>query len=40
MAYTGQLYFGRRAWILMGRRRWFGILVLILPTITLACGIA
>ncbi|ORY35809.1 hypothetical protein BCR39DRAFT_585406 [Naematelia encephala] len=40
MAFTAQLYFGRRAWLLLGRKRWFGWLAIIVPTITALCGLA
>ncbi|WWC66110.1 uncharacterized protein I206_100010 [Kwoniella pini CBS 10737] len=40
MAFTAQLYFGRRAWKLTGRRPWMLWLVSILATITLIAGIA
>jgi hypothetical protein len=40
MGFTCQLYMGRRAWVLFGRKRWFGILMVVLPIITLLAGIA
>ncbi|WWC86525.1 uncharacterized protein L201_001402 [Kwoniella dendrophila CBS 6074] len=40
MAFTAQLYFGRRAWMLTGRKPWMIWMVSILATITLAAGIA
>ncbi|KAL7424542.1 hypothetical protein Q5752_000226 [Cryptotrichosporon argae] len=40
MAFTGQLYFGHRAWLVTGRKRWFGLLVASLAFITLVAGVA
>jgi hypothetical protein len=40
MAYTAQLFFGRRAWKLLGRKAWFGVLMIVIPTITLVAGIS
>ncbi|WVQ97295.1 hypothetical protein IAU59_004406 [Kwoniella sp. CBS 9459] len=40
MAYTAQLYFGRRAWLLTGKRPWMIWTTWTLATITFACGIA
>jgi hypothetical protein len=39
MAFTAQAFFGKRAWLLLGRRVWIGWVAVLLPTITLACGI-
>ncbi|WWD09690.1 hypothetical protein V865_007818 [Kwoniella europaea PYCC6329] len=40
MAFTAQLYFGRRAWLLTGKKPWMIWATSILATITFACGIA
>jgi hypothetical protein len=40
MAFTAQLFFGRRAYRLLGRPRWLAIGVIVLPTVTLAFGVA
>lgn len=40
MAMTAQYYFGRRAWLLWGRRAWIKWFFVVLPTITMACGVA
>lgn len=40
MAFTAQLYFGHRAWLLTGRKRWIRIASFVLPSITLCAGFA
>jgi hypothetical protein len=40
MAFTAQLFFGRRAWRLLGRPRWLAIGVVVLPAVTFAFGVA
>ncbi|OCF32826.1 hypothetical protein I316_05462 [Kwoniella heveanensis BCC8398] len=40
MAYTAQLYFGRRAWLLTGKRPWMLWTTWTLATVTFACGVA
>ncbi|WVR06118.1 hypothetical protein IAU60_003148 [Kwoniella sp. DSM 27419] len=40
VAYTAQLYFGRRAWLLTGKKPWMRCLTIGLPTVTFACGVA
>lgn len=38
MAYTVQLYFGRRAWQLMGKKTWLICTLYGFSTLTLFCG--
>ncbi|WVW82615.1 hypothetical protein I302_104626 [Kwoniella bestiolae CBS 10118] len=40
MAFTAQLYFGRRAWLLTGKKPWMIWATSILATITFICGVA
>ncbi|OCF74088.1 hypothetical protein I204_05938 [Kwoniella mangroviensis CBS 8886] len=40
MAFTAQLYFGRRVWLLTGKKPWMIWATSILATIAFACGIA
>lgn len=40
MAMTAQFYFGRRAWQLWGRNRWVKWFFIVVPTITMLCGVA
>jgi hypothetical protein len=40
MAMTAQFYFGKRAWSLWGRKWWIKWFFIIVPTITMMCGIA
>ncbi|KAJ9115323.1 hypothetical protein QFC24_007032 [Naganishia onofrii] len=40
MAFTSQCYFGRRAYILLGRRRWFLWVIVTWSSVTGLCGVA
>lgn len=40
VAFTAQCYFGRRAYILLGRPKWFLWVVIVWGSITALCGIA
>lgn len=40
MAMTAQFYFGRRAWVLWGRRRSIKWFFIVLPTLNMMCGVA
>jgi hypothetical protein len=40
MAMTAQFYFGKRAWLLWGKKTWIKWFFIIVPTITMMCGVA
>jgi len=40
MAMTAQFYFGKRAWLLWGKKTWIKWFFIIVPTITMLCGVA
>jgi len=40
MAMTAQFYFGHRAWLLWNKNRWIKWFFIVVPTITMICGLA
>lgn len=40
MAMTAQFYFGKRAWLLWGKKTWIKWFFIIVPTVTMMCGVA
>jgi hypothetical protein len=40
MAMTAQFYFGHRAWLLWNKNRWIKWFFIVVPTITMMCGVA
>jgi hypothetical protein len=40
MAMTAQFYFGHRAWLLWNKNRWIKWFFIVVPTITMMCGLA
>jgi hypothetical protein len=39
IAMTAQFYFGHRAWLLWNKNRWIKWFFIVVPTITMMCGL-